>query len=120
MEKKGAGPFAKIVILQPMVSKMEGLLFLILQETIFVIDIVWWGCMQNALLLLTLLAQSEADIAKGKVIRQQDLFDALERELEAGRYRNLCGSAIVMQAWLRHSPCMVLRAGAWSPLEGVA
>ena len=89
MEKKGAGPFAKIVILQPMVSKMEGLLFLILQETIFVIDIVWWGCMQNALLLLTLLAQSEADIAKGKVIRQQDLFDALERELEAGR----CGLA---------------------------
>ena len=45
--------------------------------------------MQNALLLLTLLAQSEADIAKGKVIRQQDLFDALERELEAGR----CGLA---------------------------
>ena len=28
------------MILQPMVSKMEGLLFLILQETIFVIDIV--------------------------------------------------------------------------------
>ena len=54
--------------------------------------------MQDALLLLTLLAQSEADIAKGKVIRQQELFDALERELEAGRYRNLCGSAIVMQA----------------------
>jgi hypothetical protein len=45
--------------------------------------------MQNALLLLTLLAQSEADIAKEKVIRQQDLFDALERELEAGR----CGLA---------------------------
>ena len=45
--------------------------------------------MQNALLLLTLLAQSEADIAKGKVIRQQDLFDALERELEAG----CCGLA---------------------------
>ena len=89
MEKKGAGPFAKMAILQPMVSKMEGLLFLILQETIFVIDIVWWGCMQDALLLLTLFAQSEADIAKGKVIRQQDLFDALERELEAGR----CGLA---------------------------
>ena len=40
MEKKGAGSFAKMAILQPMVSKMEGLLFLILQETIFVIDIV--------------------------------------------------------------------------------
>ena len=38
MEKKGAGPFAKMAILQPMVSKMEGLLFLILHETIFVIE----------------------------------------------------------------------------------
>ena len=45
--------------------------------------------MQNALLLLTLLALSETEIAKGKVIRQRDLFDALERELEAGR----CGLA---------------------------
>ncbi|MBQ5464780.1 MAG: hypothetical protein IIT53_12385 [Fibrobacter sp.] len=54
--------------------------------------------MQNALLLLTLLALSETEIAKGKVIRQRDLFDALERELEAGCYRNLCGSAIVTQA----------------------
>ena len=45
--------------------------------------------MQDALKLLILLAQSEADIAKGKVIRQQDLFDALKRELEAGR----CGLA---------------------------
>ena len=45
--------------------------------------------MQDALILLTLLAQSEADIAKGKVIRQRNLFDALERELEAGR----CGLA---------------------------
>ena len=45
--------------------------------------------MQNALLLLTLLAQSEADIAMGKVVRQKDLFDALERELEAG----CCGLA---------------------------
>ena len=45
--------------------------------------------MQDALKLLILFAQSEADIAKGKVIRQQDLFDALERELEAGR----CGLA---------------------------
>ena len=39
--------------------------------------------MQDALMLLTLLAQSEADIAKGIVIRQRDLFDALERELDA-------------------------------------
>ena len=46
--------------------------------------------MQNALLLLTLLALSETEIAKGKVIRQRDLFDALERELEAGR----CGLAL--------------------------
>ena len=45
--------------------------------------------MQDALMLLKLLAQSEADIVKGKVIRQQDLFDALERKLEAGR----CGLA---------------------------
>ena len=45
--------------------------------------------MQDALKLLILFAQSEADIAKGKVIRQQDLFGALERELEAGR----CGLA---------------------------
>lgn len=45
--------------------------------------------MQNALLLLTLLAQSETEIAVGKVVRQKDLFDALERELEAGR----CGLA---------------------------
>ena len=36
-------------------------------------------------MLLTLFAQSEAEVAKGKVIRQQDLFDSLERELEAGR-----------------------------------
>ena len=45
--------------------------------------------MQDALKLLILFAQSEIEIAKGKVIRQQDLFDALERELEAGR----CGLA---------------------------
>ena len=45
--------------------------------------------MQDALILLTLLALSETEIAKGKVIRQRDLFDALERELEAGR----CGLA---------------------------
>ena len=45
--------------------------------------------MQNALLLLTLLAQSEVEIAMGKVVRQKDLFDALERELEAG----CCGLA---------------------------
>ena len=45
--------------------------------------------MQDALKLLTLLALSETEIAKGKVIRQRDLFYALERELEAGR----CGLA---------------------------
>ena len=39
--------------------------------------------MQNALKLFKLIAQSEAEIAKGKVIRQKDLFDALERELDA-------------------------------------
>jgi hypothetical protein len=39
--------------------------------------------MQDTLKLLTLIAQSEAEIAKGKVIRQKDLFDALERELNA-------------------------------------
>lgn len=45
--------------------------------------------MQDALMLLTLLAQSEAEIAKGKVVRQKDLFEAIERDLEAGR----CGLA---------------------------
>lgn len=45
--------------------------------------------MQDALKLLILFAQSEAEIAMGKVVRQKDLFDALERELEAGR----CGLA---------------------------
>ena len=45
--------------------------------------------MQDALKLLTLLAQSEAEIAEGKVVRQQDLFDSIEQDLEAGR----CGLA---------------------------
>ncbi|WP_406538319.1 hypothetical protein [Fibrobacter sp.] len=45
--------------------------------------------MQDALMLLTLLAQSEAEIVEGKVIRQKDLFDSLELDLEAGR----CGLA---------------------------
>ena len=48
-----------------------------------IVDTETFQTMQNALKLFKLIAQSEAEIAKGKVIRQKDLFDALERELDA-------------------------------------
>ena len=47
-----------------------------------IVDTETFQTMQNALKLFKLIAQSEAEIAKGKVIRQKDLFDALERELD--------------------------------------
>jgi len=37
---------------------------------------------------------------------------------QAGRYRNPCGSTIAMRAWLRHSPCMVLRVRRLSTRSG--
>jgi prevent-host-death family protein len=48
-----------------------------------IVDTETFQTMQNALKLFKLIVQSEAEIAKGKVIRQKDLFDALERELDA-------------------------------------
>ena len=48
-----------------------------------IVDTETFQTMQDALKLFKLIAQSEAEIAKGKVIRQKDLFDALERELDA-------------------------------------
>ena len=48
-----------------------------------IVDTETFQTMQNALKLFKLIAQSEAEIAKGQVIRQKDLFDALERELDA-------------------------------------
>ena len=48
-----------------------------------IVDTETFQTMQNALKLFKLIAQSEAEIAKGKVIRQKDLFDVLERELDA-------------------------------------
>ena len=48
-----------------------------------IVDTETFQTMQDALKLFKLIAQSEAEIAKGKVVRQKDLFDALERELDA-------------------------------------
>lgn len=48
-----------------------------------IVDTETFQTMQDALKLFKLIAQSEAEIAIGKVIRQKDLFDALERELDA-------------------------------------
>ena len=48
-----------------------------------IVDTETFQTMQDALKLFKLIAQSEAEIVKGKVIRQKDLFDALERELDA-------------------------------------
>ncbi|MBQ7078362.1 MAG: hypothetical protein IJM92_01560 [Fibrobacter sp.] len=48
-----------------------------------IVDTETFQTMQDALKLFKLFAQSEAEIAKGKVIRQKDLFDTLERELDA-------------------------------------
>ena len=48
-----------------------------------IVDTETFQTMQDALKLFKLIAQSEAEIAKGKVIRQKDLFDTLERELDA-------------------------------------
>ena len=56
---------------------------IVVLNTGVIVDTETFQTMQDALKLFKLIAQSEAEIAKGKVIRQKDLFDALERELDA-------------------------------------
>lgn len=48
-----------------------------------IVDTETFQTMQDALKLFRLIAQSETEVAKGKVVRQKDLFDTLERELDA-------------------------------------
>lgn len=48
-----------------------------------IVDVETFQTMQDALKLFKLFAQSEAEVAKGKVVRQKDLFDTVERELDA-------------------------------------
>ena len=48
-----------------------------------IVDVETFQTMQDTLKLFKLFAQSEAEVAKGKVVRQKDLFDTLERELDA-------------------------------------
>jgi prevent-host-death family protein len=48
-----------------------------------IMDTETYQTMQDGLKLFKLFAQSEAEVAKGKVVRQKDLFGALEKELNA-------------------------------------
>ncbi|MBO6076387.1 MAG: type II toxin-antitoxin system Phd/YefM family antitoxin [Fibrobacter sp.] len=48
-----------------------------------ILDVDSYQTMQDGLKLFRLFAQSEAEIAKGRVVRQEDLFEALEKELNA-------------------------------------
>ena len=48
-----------------------------------IVDVETFQTMQDALKLFKLFAQSEAEVAQGKVVRQKDLLDTLERELDA-------------------------------------
>ncbi|MBO7061936.1 type II toxin-antitoxin system Phd/YefM family antitoxin [Fibrobacter sp.] len=48
-----------------------------------ILDVDTFQTMQDGLKLFKLFAQSETEIAKGEVISQKDLFDSLERELNA-------------------------------------
>lgn len=48
-----------------------------------ILDVDTYQKMQDGLKLFKLFAQSESEISRGKVIRQKDLFDSLERELNA-------------------------------------
>lgn len=48
-----------------------------------ILDVETFQTMQDGLKLFKLFAQSESEIAKGEVIPQKDLFDSLERELNA-------------------------------------
>ena len=47
------------------------------------LDIDTYQSMQDGLKLFKLFAQSEGEVAKGKIIRQKDLFASLEKELNA-------------------------------------
>ena len=48
-----------------------------------IMDTETYQTMQDGLKLFKLFAQSEDEVSKGKVIRQKDLFGALEKELNA-------------------------------------
>ena len=48
-----------------------------------ILDVDTYQKMQDGLKLFKLFAQSEGEVAHGRVIRQKDLFDSLERELNA-------------------------------------
>lgn len=48
-----------------------------------ILDVDTYQKMQDGLKLFKLFAQSESEVSRGKVIRQKDLFDSLERELNA-------------------------------------
>ena len=47
------------------------------------LDIDTYQSMQDGLKLFKLFAQSEGEVAKGKIIRQKDLFASLEKKLNA-------------------------------------
>ncbi len=48
-----------------------------------ILDTETFQMMQDGLKLFKLFAQSEAEFSKGKTINQKDLFDSLEKELNA-------------------------------------
>ena len=71
---------------------------------------------------VTLNVQSFSEKSKHPFIHLDENRPSLRVKTDSlikpGRYRNPCGSAMVMQAWLRHSPYMVLLVRRLNPGSG--